>query len=90
MSISLGIAIYFILWWLVLFTVLPWGVRSHHESGEVAHGTDPAAPAIHRGWRTMMWTTAIATIVYAILYAVYATGVIPMDMVWAIAGPPRQ
>lgn len=88
MSISLGIAIYFILWWLVLFTVLPWGVRSQHESGEVAPGTDPAAPAIHRGWRTMIWTTIIATALYAILYIVYATGIIPMDVVWAITGPP--
>ena len=26
-------AIYFIIWWLVLFTVLPWGATSAHESG---------------------------------------------------------
>jgi catechol 2,3-dioxygenase-like lactoylglutathione lyase family enzyme len=28
-----GFAVYFIIWWLVLFTVLPWGMRSAHEEG---------------------------------------------------------
>ena len=28
MNVATGIAIYFIIWWVVLFAVLPWGVRS--------------------------------------------------------------
>ena len=39
-------AIYFVIWWIVLFAVLPWGVRSQHESGDSAPGTDPGAPAM--------------------------------------------
>ena len=45
MSLTTAIAIYFIIWWVVLFAVLPWGVRSQEESGAVAPGTDPGAPA---------------------------------------------
>jgi predicted secreted protein len=30
MSLATAIAIYFIIWWVVLFAVLPWGVRSQH------------------------------------------------------------
>jgi GTP-binding protein Era len=41
-----GCAIFFLIWWVVLFAVLPWGVRSQHEGGEVVPGTDPGAPAI--------------------------------------------
>ena len=44
MSLSTAIAIYFIIWWVVLFAVLPWGVRSQQESGDVVSGTDPGAP----------------------------------------------
>ena len=48
MSLATSIAIYFIIWWTVLFAVLPWGVRSQEEAGEVAKGTDPGAPVIPR------------------------------------------
>ena len=58
MASATVIAIYFIIWWVVLFAVLPWGVRSQEESGEVAPGTDPGAPAAHRVWSKLLWTTA--------------------------------
>ncbi len=48
MSTAVVFAIYFILWWLSLLIVLPWGARSQDESGDVTPGTDPGAPAIHR------------------------------------------
>ena len=41
MSISGALALYFIIWWLTLFAILPLGVRSQHEAGEVADGTEP-------------------------------------------------
>ena len=37
-GISTVIAIYFLIWWIALFAVLPWGVRSQDESGEVDAG----------------------------------------------------
>ena len=43
-SISTALAIYFVLWWIVLFLTLPFGVRSQHEDGGGAPGTDPGAP----------------------------------------------
>ncbi len=33
MSLASALAIYFIIWWLVLFLVLPFGIRNAHESG---------------------------------------------------------
>jgi predicted secreted protein len=39
-----GIALYFVIWWTVLFAVLPFGARSQADEGEIAAGTDPGAP----------------------------------------------
>ena len=38
------VAIYFVIWWVTLFAVLPFGVRSQREAGEVVRGTDPRRP----------------------------------------------
>jgi predicted secreted protein len=89
MAVTTIIAIYFIIWWVVLFMVLPWGVRSQDESGEVAPGTDPGAPAVHTVWKKLMWTTIIASVVFAILAAVYQLGLIPYDFLAVISGPRR-
>ena len=64
MAITTVLAIYFIIWWVVLFTVLPWGARSQDESGKVTPGTDPGAPAVHRVWMKLVWTTVIASVVF--------------------------
>ncbi len=90
MALTTVLAIYFIIWWVVLFTVLPWGVRSQGESGEVAPGTDPGAPAVHAVWRKLFWTTVIASVLFAILAGVYALDLIPYDFLLAISGPPHH
>ena len=79
MSLTTALAIYFIIWWTVLFAVLPWGVRSQHESGEVAPGTDPGAPAIPRLKQKVIWTTIAATIVFALWFAIYTSRIVTLD-----------
>ena len=39
MPIGSIIAIFFVVWWIVLFAVLPFGVRTQEEEGEVVLGT---------------------------------------------------
>jgi predicted secreted protein len=83
-------AIYFIVWWLVLFTVLPWGVRSQHEAGDIAPGTDPGAPAIPALWRKMVWTTVIATFVFGAFYWAFVTRAIDFEnlvTLWGLLKP---
>jgi predicted secreted protein len=79
MSIATAIAIFFIIWWTVLFAVLPWGVRSQQESGSVAHGSDPGAPAFPNLKRKLIWTTIVAAIVFAFWYVVYTRRLITLD-----------
>jgi predicted secreted protein len=89
MAVGTIIAIYFIIWWVVLFAVLPWGVRSQQESGAVAPGTDPGAPAVHRVWRKLLWTTVIAGVVYGLLAALYQADLIPFEFLKRISNPPH-
>jgi predicted secreted protein len=72
MSLISALAIYFIIWWLVLFVVLPFGVRSQIEAGAVTPGTDHGAPARPRIARKFAITTVIAAIVFAAVYIVFS------------------
>jgi predicted secreted protein len=86
MSLTTSLAIYFIVWWTVLFAVLPWGVRSQVESGDVVPGTDPGAPAIPKLGNKMLWTTIIATIMFAAIDVVYTYRLITLDDLAAFLG----
>lgn len=57
-------AIYFILWWTVLFIVLPLGYRSQQDDGEVTLGTVESAPARFRGGRVILLTTVLSALIY--------------------------
>ena len=71
MPITTAVAIFFLIWWVVLFAVLPWGIRSQHEGGEIVPGTDPGAPAIPKLGRKLLWTTLVSVVVFAAFYVVY-------------------
>jgi predicted secreted protein len=89
MPFGTALAVYFLIWWVTLFAVLPWGVRSQAEGGAVTPGTDPGAPAVHRLWAKLFWTTVVATLLFGIFYGVYARGLIPYDFLMRISGPAR-
>ena len=78
-TITTGLAIYFVIWWLVLFAVLPWGVRSQHETGDVVAGSDPGAPTVPHLGRKLLWTTAVAAVVFAVFYVIHANRWITLD-----------
>ena len=44
MQLTTVVAIYFLIWWITLFAVLPFGIRSQHEGEDYAQGTDTGAP----------------------------------------------
>jgi predicted secreted protein len=89
MKLGTYVAIYFLIWWTVLFAVLPWGVRNQEEAGEVVPGSDPGAPAMHRVWGKLGWTTVYATVIFVLLYVAYDRGLIPIDFLARISTPPR-
>jgi predicted secreted protein len=68
MSLSLGIAIYLTIWWVVLFAVLPIGVRSQHEEKEYLLGTDPGAPVAPKLLMKAIITTVVTSVLFAGLW----------------------
>jgi predicted secreted protein len=79
MPTATALAIFFLIWWVVLFAVLPWGIKSQHEGDEIAPGTDPGAPSKARiGWK-LLWTTMIAAAIYTLCYGVYAKHWVTVD-----------
>jgi len=87
-SITTAIAVYFVLWWVVLFAVLPWGVRSQEESGEVVPGTDPGAPTFPALWRKLMWTTISSGIMFVLGALLFRYQIVTLESLARWLGVP--
>ena len=87
-SIATAFAIYFVLWWVVLFLTLPFGVRSQHEDGESIAGTDPGAPIVPRMGRKLIWTTVISAVIYAVAMLAYNAGYLNIERLTKLMGMP--
>ncbi|MGH6661750.1 MAG: DUF1467 family protein [Rhodospirillales bacterium] len=75
MTLWTGIGIYAIIWWLVIFMVLPWGVR-RIDTEALGKGEDPGAPEKPRMVMKLLVTTGISAVIFALLYLVIVSGVI--------------
>lgn len=74
--------VFLIIWWVVLFGILPIGVRGQAEDGKVVKGSEPGAPTK----ANMMWkvkvTTAIAIVLWVIVCSIIIFELI--DLEWLI------
>jgi predicted secreted protein len=70
MSITSAIVLYAVLWFVILLMVLPIGVKSQADVGEVEPGTPASAPDEPMIGRKMRWATIGAAVCWAILYGV--------------------
>jgi predicted secreted protein len=78
MPLITAFAIFFVVWWLCLFLVLPFRVRNQVDAGEWVHGTERGAPAgIFRFWPKLLVTTLMASVVTALL-------------LWGLSNPALQ
>ena len=79
MSLIFAVAIYFVTWWIVLFAILPWGVKTQEEAGEVIPGTAESAPVTPNLRAKLLATTIAATVVFALIYWLVAGSGITLD-----------
>jgi len=87
-TISTGFAIYFVVWWVTLFLTLPFGVRSQHEDGVGAPGTDPGAPIVSRMGSKLIWTTVISAVIFAVAMLAYDAGYLSIERLSKLMGMP--
>ena len=80
MAWSTAAAIYFLIWWLVLFCTLPIGVRNAAEDGvAVEAGNDPGAPTVIGMKFKLILTTIVSTIVFTILWVIYVNRLVSLE-----------
>ena len=81
MDILQSIAVYFFIWWITLFLVLPFGVRTQQEEGSVVPGTTESAPARPRLLRIALINTALATAVFIAVYLIIQYKLVTADTI---------
>lgn len=72
MGITTSISVYLVIWWTVLFAILPIGVTSHYEAGiDRGDGGDPGAPVDPKLKKKFITTTWVAAILFAIVWTIW-------------------
>jgi predicted secreted protein len=64
-----AVAIFFVIWWITLFAVLPWGNRDPDPESERVNGARP-------GLKRKLWiTTGASIVIFAAFYALINSGI---------------
>jgi len=79
MSVTSGMVLFAVLWFLVLLMLLPIGVRSQEEAGHIEPGTPPGAPAGAFLRRKVLWTTGVAAFAWIAIVIVVEGGIVTHD-----------
>ena len=80
MSLFFAVSMYLVIWWIVLFAMLPIGVRTSEEEGEkVVPGAVESAPHVPNLLPKMVATTVVSSIVFAALYVIIVHHVMTLD-----------
>jgi predicted secreted protein len=79
MSVPFAIAIYVVIWWTVLFAILPIGVRTQGEDGAIVPGTPASAPTRPRLVRVVLLTTLVSCLVFGGLWVGVKSGLVDLE-----------
>ncbi|MEM1160212.1 MAG: DUF1467 family protein [Pseudomonadota bacterium] len=74
-----SIVLFATIWAVVFFMVLPVGMVSQADDGDVVPGTPASAPANAQILRKMAWTTVIAIVVFLIAWSIITFRLITLD-----------
>ena len=66
MSLTGGIIVFVLAWWISFFAVLPIGVKGQWEDGSTIPGTEEAAPKNPMLMKKVIWATGGAVVVTAL------------------------
>jgi predicted secreted protein len=75
MTLVTGIVLYIIIWWTVLFTMLPIGVRVPQNPEP---GIATSAPEHPRILKKVIWTSLVSVVVWLLIYALIHSGLVSL------------
>ncbi|MEM9709367.1 MAG: DUF1467 family protein [Pseudomonadota bacterium] len=70
MGIVSGIVLFAVIWFLVLFVILPLRLETQGDRGEIVPGTQAGAPANLDMWKKARVTTYVAAAIWVVVAAV--------------------
>ena len=77
MGITGSLIIYVMIWWIVFFSVLPFGIKSNKKIFEEnIEGNDPGAPKNPQIAKKFLVTTIITSILFIVIYYLTNIGVL--------------
>lgn len=79
MTITAGLVLFSVTWFMVFFCVLPLRFQSQGEAGDVTPGTPSSAPADAMVGKKAKITTVIAIVIFVVLYFIITSGLITRD-----------
>ena len=79
MGLTSAIVLLAVFWFMVLFVVLPIGLRTQSDEGARLIGTHASAPEISHLKRKLVWTTVIALVLWLPTCAIIMSGIITVD-----------
>tara|TARA_Y100000996_G_scaffold99725_1_gene71963 strand:- start:560 stop:814 length:255 start_codon:yes stop_codon:yes gene_type:complete len=69
MGLTGSIIVYVLIWWIIFFSVLPFGVQSNKEVfKEKIEGIDPGAPKNPKIAKKFLITTLITSLIFLVIY----------------------
>ncbi|KZL21867.1 hypothetical protein PsAD2_00296 [Pseudovibrio axinellae] len=74
MATPLLVAVYFMMWWILFLAILPFGIRTQIEEGEVVPGTAESAPKHPQMLKKVIINTVVTTIVFVAFYFFMESG----------------
>lgn len=89
MTITGGIVLFAVIWFMGLLVALPLNLTTQAENGEVEPGTPSSAPINPQIKRKMIWVTGVTILLWVPLVSVIASGVFTIEDVdfWGRLGP---
>lgn len=74
MAITSAIVLYLVVWFMVMFIVLPIGRRTQGDENDIVPGTQAGAPANFNLRRTVIIVSTVAFFVWGLIVAVIVSG----------------
>lgn len=84
MNLFSAFVVWLIIWWLVLFIILPIGIRGQAEEGDIVKGSEPGAPHTLDIKRKFIQTTIIASALWVLTCILIVSGVIDWNMLQSL------
>ena len=79
MAVTSAIVLFAVIWFMVLFVVLPLRLTTQGDAGRVVPGTHAGSPVNARIGRRFLVTTGVAVVLWAICFGVIVSGAIGVE-----------